>query len=100
MRQAALRPFAAAFVALATLADAARTFASARLTTCLVAFWNWSTAAVEAANVDLNALTAASEPAGAFLVAFSTQAAASFVYVDQASSANAVNCAWASDEIS
>jgi hypothetical protein len=61
------------------LADAARTLASARLTTCFVAFWNWSNAAVEAANVDLNALTADSEPAGADLLAFSTHAAVSFV---------------------
>ena len=76
---AALRPFVAAFAALTALAEAARTLASARLTTCFVAFWNWSIAAVDAANVDLNALTAGSEPAGADLLAFSTQAAASFV---------------------
>ena len=42
-----MRPFDAD---LAALADAARTLASAKLTTCLVAFWIWSNAAVEAAN--------------------------------------------------
>ena len=76
MRYADLRPFAAALVALAA---AARTLASARFTTCLVAFWNWSNAAVEAANVDLSALTATSEPAGADLLALSTMAATPFV---------------------
>ena len=35
---------------------AARTLASARSTTCFVAFWNWSNAAVDAANVDFNAV--------------------------------------------
>ena len=53
------------FTVLVACAAAARTFASARFTTCFVAFWNWSNAAVEAAIVDLNALTATSEPAGA-----------------------------------
>ena len=42
------------------------------LTTCFEAFWNWSNAAVVAAIVDLNALIAASEPAGADLLALST----------------------------
>ncbi len=91
---------ATGFITFAALADAARTLASARLTTCFVAFWNWSNAAVDAANVDLSALTAASEPAGADLLACSTQAAVSLVYVDHASSASAVNCACACDEIS
>ena len=67
--------FDAAFAAFTALAEAARTLASARLTTCFVAFWNWSNAAVEAANVDFRALTATSEPAGADWLAFSTQAA-------------------------
>jgi hypothetical protein len=53
--------------------------ASARFITCFDAFWNWSNAAVEAANVDLNALTAASEPAGADLLALSTIAATPLV---------------------
>jgi hypothetical protein len=60
-------PFDAAFVAVAV---AARTFASAKSTNCLVAFWNWSKAAVDAANVDFSALTATSEPAGADSLAF------------------------------
>ena len=81
---------------LVACADAARKFASARLTTCLVAFWNWSNAAVEAANVDLNALKPDSEPAGADLLALSTNAATPFVYDAQASSANAVYSACAS----
>ena len=57
-------------VTLLALAAAARTLASARSTTCFVAFWNWSNAAVDAANVDFSALTATSEPAGAFWLAF------------------------------
>jgi len=36
--------------ALAALAAAARTLASARFTTCFVALWNWSNAAVESGN--------------------------------------------------
>ena len=75
---------------LAVEAAAARTLASARLATCLVARWNWSNAAVDAANVDLNALIAASEPAGAFLLAWSTIVATFFEYVFHASSASAV----------
>ena len=71
--------FALPFVTLVALAAAARTLASARSTTCRVAFWNWSNAAVEAANVDFRALTATSEPAGADWLAFSTQAATPFV---------------------
>ena len=62
-----MRPFGAT-AAFDALSAAARTLASARLTTCFDAFWNWSNAAVEAANVDLNALTAGSEPAGAALL--------------------------------
>ena len=75
---AALRPLAVVVAALATFvafADAARIEASAKLTTCLVAFENWSNAAVVAATVDFIAVTAKSEPAGAFFDAFSTHAA-------------------------
>src|SRR6187401_489902 len=68
---------------------AARTFASARLATCFDAFWNWSNAAVVAANVDLNAFTAMSEPAGADLLAWSTHCATPFWYTPIASSASA-----------
>jgi hypothetical protein len=64
----------AAFATFAAFADAARIDASAKLTTCLVAFENWSNAAVVAATVDFSAVTATSEPAGAFFAAFSTHA--------------------------
>jgi hypothetical protein len=73
---AALRPFAGA--AFTAEAAAARTLASARFTTCFEAFWNWSNAAEVAANVDLNAFIATSEPAGADLLALSTQLATPF----------------------
>src|SRR5581483_6835248 len=72
---AALRPLPlalATFATLAAFAAAARTLASARLTTCLVAFWNWSKAALVAAKPDLSAFTATSLPAGAFSPALST----------------------------
>src|SRR6185312_10185444 len=88
-----LRPLAG----FAVDAAAARTLASARLTTCLVARWNWSNAAVEAAKVDRNALTAASEPAGALLAALSTIAETPFEYVFHASSAIAVYSPCASE---
>jgi hypothetical protein len=54
----------AAFATFAAFADAARIDASAKLTTCLVAFENWSNAAVVAATVDFSAVTATLEPAG------------------------------------
>ena len=72
---AALRPL----TVFEAFAAARRTFASARLTTCLPAFENWSKAAVVAAIVDLNALMADYEPAGADLAAVSTHDAMPFV---------------------
>ena len=55
---AALRPLGVGVLAaLAALAAAARTEASAKLTTCLVALENWSIAAVVAATVDFYAVT-------------------------------------------
>src|SRR5215475_4248737 len=97
LHYAARRPFGAAFAALAA---ALRIDASARFTTCFVALWNWSNAAVVAATVDLIALKPTSEPAGAALLAFSTQVATPFVYADHASSASAEYCACASEAIS
>jgi hypothetical protein len=76
---AALRPLVVGLTALAAFAVAARIEASAKLTACLVAFENWSNAAVVAATVDFSAVTAMSEPAGAFFVAFSTHAATPLV---------------------
>jgi hypothetical protein len=55
---------------------------------------------VEAANVDFNALTATSEPAGADWLAFSTHHATPLVYVFPDSSASAENPACASDDSS
>ena len=63
---------AGATAAFDALSAAARTLASAKLTTCFDAFWNWSKAALVAATVDFIALMAASEPAGADWLAFST----------------------------
>jgi hypothetical protein len=98
---AALRPLVvvAALVAFAAFVAAARTDASAKLTTCFVAFENWSNAAVVAATVDLSAVTATSEPAGAFLAACSTHAATFFVYMAHACSASAEKSACASEAI-
>src|SRR5207247_5449037 len=100
MPYAALRLLVVVLAAEAALAVAARTDASAKLTTCFVALYNWSNAAVVAATVDLRAVTATSEPAGAFLVAFSTHAATSLAYDAPASSASAEKSACASEAIS
>ena len=65
----------------------------------IVAFVNWSNAAVVAATVDFNAVTAKSEPAGAFFAAFSTHAAMPLVYDAHASSASSEKSACASEAI-
>src|SRR5204862_3738852 len=100
VRYAALRPFVVVFGVAVAFAVAARTDASAKLTTCFVAFESWSNAAVVAATVDFSAVTATSEPAGAFLAAVSTHAATPLVYEAHASSASAEKSACASDAIS
>jgi len=66
--------------------------ASPGSTTCFVAFWTGRRGG-RGGNVDLNALTAASEPAAPTFAGSRPSRQTSFVYVDHASSASAVNCA-------
>jgi hypothetical protein len=70
----------------------AATFVSAISATCLAALFMLSKAEVAAAIADLTALTATSEPAGAFLVAFSSRERTCFW--------KSLNCASSSLEIS